>query len=105
MYKRQGYYLVKTENSPAEWSTGGTGGTPAVTVKGEWITDGSPKYFEGIPAGDYILEELEVPAGYLKNSMEIEVKPTGEVQGVELKNDHTRLEIFKYVQELSLIHI
>lgn len=26
-----------------------------------WITDEKPKYFEGIPVGDYILEELETP--------------------------------------------
>ena len=35
--------------------------TPVV-VTAEWITDGKPKYFEGIPAGDYILEEIEAQA-------------------------------------------
>ena len=44
------------------------------SVTAMWITDGKPKYFEGIPVGDYILEELETPGGYIPASMEITVE-------------------------------
>ena len=65
----------------------------------EWITYGKPKYFEGIPAGDYILEEIEAAGGYVRNSMNIEVQKTGEVQTFHMKNDHTKLEVFKYCKD------
>ncbi|MBQ6856361.1 MAG: hypothetical protein IJO13_04575, partial [Lachnospiraceae bacterium] len=64
-----------------------------------WWTDGRAKYFEGIPAGDYILEELETPEGYLPASMEITVNPISELQSFVLKDDHTKLEILKYEED------
>ena len=108
-----GYYLEKTENTPASWTVENPEDNTPVVVTAEWITDGKPKYFEGIPAGDYILEEIEAAGGYVRNSMNIEVQKTGEVQTFHMKNDHTKLEVFKYCKDeygsmvplLSLIHI
>ncbi len=92
----KGYYLVKAETTPAKWTVERSSDNEPVTVSADWITDGNPKYFEGIPAGDYILEELKAEDGYVRSSMELTIKATGEVQTVNLKNDHTKLEIYKY---------
>ena len=92
----KGYYLAKAETTPAKWTVENSSDNEPVTVSADWITDGNPKYFEGIPAGDYILEELEAADGYVRSSMELTIKATGEVQTVNLKNDHTKLEIYKY---------
>lgn len=72
-----------------------------VSVTAMWITDGKPKYFEGIPVGDYILEELETPGGYIPASMEITVEETGNLQSFVLKDDHTKLEVFKLERNVS----
>lgn len=97
----KGYYLVKAEDTPARWTVESTEDNSPVTVTADWITDGSPKYFEGIPAGDYILEEQKAPSGYIRSSMEIEVRPSGEVQTFDLKDDHTKLEVYKYYKDSS----
>ncbi|MFR5733967.1 MAG: hypothetical protein ACLUD2_20725 [Clostridium sp.] len=57
----KGYYLVKKGNTPAVWNTEDPVDNHPVPVTAQWITDGRPMYFEGIPAGDYILEELKTP--------------------------------------------
>jgi hypothetical protein len=95
----KGYYYVKAESTPAEWTVENTADNATVRIVADWITDGTPKYFEGIPAGDYILEEIEAAGGYVRSSMELTVKATGEVQTVNLKNDHTKLEIYKYYKD------
>ncbi len=95
----KGYYLIKTETTPAEWTVERTADNAPVRVLADWITDGTPKYLEGIPAGDYILEEIEAPGGYIRTSMEVTIQATGEVQTINLKNDHTKLEIYKYYEE------
>ncbi len=92
----RGYYLIKAENTPAKWTVENTADNTPVTVTADWITDGTPKYFEGIPAGDYILEEEEAASGYVRSSMEVEIKESGEVQTINVKNDHTKLEVYKY---------
>ncbi len=92
----KGYYLEKSENTPATWTVENSADNSPVTVTADWITDGSPKYFEGIPAGDYILEELVAASGQIRTTMDLEVLSTGEVQTFNLKNDHTKLEIYKY---------
>lgn len=92
----KGYYFVKKEETPAVWIVENPVDNSPISVTGLWITNEKPKYFEGIPAGDYILEELEMPAGYLPASMEITVKPTEKLQSFMLKDDYTKLEIFKY---------
>ncbi|PJJ29847.1 SpaA isopeptide-forming pilin-related protein [Lacrimispora celerecrescens] len=95
----KGYYFVKTESKAAEWTIENKADNSPVQMIADWITDGTPKYFEGIPAGDYILEEIDAAVGYVRNSMELTVKATGEVQSVNLKNDHTKLEVFKYYED------
>lgn len=92
----KGYYLIKAESKPAEWTVENSVDNAPVRIVADWITDGTPKYFEGIPAGDYILEEAEVGGGYVRSSIELTVKATGEVQTINLKNDHTKLEVYKY---------
>ncbi|GLB27171.1 hypothetical protein LXJ15735_34120 [Lacrimispora xylanolytica] len=92
----KGYYLVKAEDKPAEWTVENTEDNAPVRIVADWITDGKAKYFEGIPAGDYILEETEAASGYVRTSMEITVKAAGDVQTFDLTNDHTKLEVYKY---------
>lgn len=95
----KGYYLEKAEQTPATWQVENPADNTKTTVTGDWVTDGSAKYFEGIPAGDYILEELSAAGGYVRNQMDIEVTPTSETQVFNLKNDHTKLEVFKYYED------
>ena len=97
----KGYYFVKTEETPAVWNSEDPVDNHKVSVTAMWITDGKPKYFEGIPVGDYILEELETPDGYLPASMEITVEETGNLQSFVLKDDHTKLEVFKLERNAS----
>ena len=42
----KGYYLVKAEDQPAQWTVENTADNAPMTVTADWITDGSPKYFE-----------------------------------------------------------
>lgn len=90
-----GWYLVKTGNQPATW-TGTDGKNNPVTCTARWTSADSPFYLEGIPSGYYILEELQAPSGYVRSTAWLEIKETGEVQTFQIKNDHTKLEIFKY---------
>ena len=76
----KGYYLVKAEETPAVWNSEDPVDNRKASVTAMWITDEKPKYFEGIPVGDYILEELETPGGYIPASMEITVEETGNLQ-------------------------
>lgn len=92
----KGYYLRKLEQTPAVWMTQDAVDNHPVEVTGRWITEKGPKYFEGIPCGDYILEELSAPLGYLKSSTEVTVEETEELQSFILKNDHTKLEVYKF---------
>ena len=95
----KGYYMCKAEETPACWNVENPVDNSPVKVQAMWITGKTPEYFEGIPAGDYILEELDTPKGYIPERMEITVKPTSELQSFVLKNDHTKLEIFKYEKD------
>lgn len=95
----KGYYFVKTENTPAQWTVESSADNTPVMITADWITDGTPQYFEGIPAGDYILEEAEAPGGYIRSSMELIIQATREVQTINLKNDHTKLEVYKYYED------
>lgn len=92
----KGYYLRKTEDTPASWYLEENVEEEPIFIEAVWISGNTPKYFEGIPAGDYVLEEMEVPDGYVPSSMEITVQEISELQSFILKNDHTKLEISKY---------
>lgn len=74
-----GYYLEREDQEPVVWTTGST-----------------PEYFENLEAGDYILEELDTPEGYVPSNMEFCVKAAPELQSFIMKNDHTKLEVIKY---------
>lgn len=63
-----------------------------------WISDGSAHRIEYIPVGRYILRELSAPyeLGYVKaEDVAFEVRDTGIVQKVEMKDDHTKIDIYK----------
>lgn len=95
----KGYYLKKAELTPAVWTVESPVDNHPVEVTARWITDGKAIYFEGIPSGDYILEELDAPPGYGKRSIELTVEETEKLQSFVLKNDHTKLEIYKYEED------
>lgn len=68
-------------------------------VDGKPIETKKPHWIDHIPIGDYILEESIVPYkdGYVKSeSVEIEVKESGNVQTAFMEDDYTALEIKKY---------
>ncbi len=92
----KGYYLEKEELSPACWYTEGDVDNHPVLVEAVWITEKTPKYFEGIPVGDYILEERWTPEGYIPASMEITVQECADLQSFIFENEHTKIEVFKY---------
>lgn len=77
-----GYYLEKSESLPVK----------------AWITAKVPWYTEGLLAGDYILEEVVTPeyGGYIRNSIELYIRRTGEVQSFVMEDDHTKVEFMKY---------
>lgn len=50
----------------------------------------------GIPAGDYILGEIETPPGYLTNQMEVEIQETSKLQLITMQEDHIKTAFFKY---------
>lgn len=67
-------------------------------IVAEWVTDGAPHYMERIPMGTYTLTETMAPTeqGYVRaESVTFEVGPTGDIQRVEMKDDFTKVEIFK----------
>ena len=64
----------------------------------EWITDGSEHVIEYMPVGEYTLVEIQAPTkdGYVHaEDVKFEVKETGEIQTVEMKDDHTKVVISK----------
>ena len=95
----KGYYLKKADEQIFTWeATDSTVSHPHI-LRGEWWTDGNPIYLEGIPAGDYLLEELSAPEaqGYVKAApLEIQVEDTDEVQSFVMADDHTKVEFSKY---------
>lgn len=69
---------------------------------GEFITFNStkPLYLEGIPKGKYLIEEINTPAGYVTmKPKEFEIKEVEDVQTFIFNDDHTKLEINKFINE------
>lgn len=93
----KGYYLEKTGLLPFRYlSTEHTAGEKK-ELTARWMTKESPVYAEGIPVGDYILEELRTPAGFVAGApLEVEIENTPQVQQFVMYNDHTKVEIEKY---------
>ena len=57
----KGYYLVKTQDTPLVWEDSNSTASNPVWNTAEWHSENEPAYFERIPAGDYLLEEIETP--------------------------------------------
>lgn len=92
-----GYYLEKAEEMPASWSIF-DGENRKKKFIAEWEVGKIPKYLEAIPKGDYILEEIEAPPGFIRSSMEVVIKESETLHYLSLPNDHTKVEIFKYTE-------
>ena len=62
----------------------------------EWETDGKPHRISKMKVGKYKLIEEIAPDGYvIANEVEFEVKATGEVQKVVMKDDTTKVKVQK----------
>ncbi|MDY6037480.1 MAG: SpaA isopeptide-forming pilin-related protein [Eubacterium sp.] len=62
----------------------------------KWISTDKPHFIERMPVGKYILKEKVHPDGYLfASEIQFEVKETGEVQTVTMKDDYTKIDISK----------
>ena len=60
----------------------------------EWITDGKEKIIEKLPAGKYILKELECPKEYtLAEDIEITVDEKNETKKIVMYDDIARVRI------------
>ncbi len=91
----QGYYLEKKSDAPASWTVL-TGENQKKTVTARWTTGSAPFYLEGVPAGDYILEEESAPPGYLPASRPVQINALAELQFFELAEDHVKTGFYKY---------
>ena len=68
----------------------------------EWVTDEEPHRIHAIPAGDYILREIEAPKGqgYVRaEDLNFRVEEAEEVQEVNLQEDSTKVEVDKLDRE------
>lgn len=62
----------------------------------EWVSTDKPHMFEKLPVGKYVLSEKLPAAGYTTaEDIPFEIKDTGEIQKVILKDDVTKLQIIK----------
>ena len=61
-----------------------------------WVSEDQPHYIEMLPIGEYTLHEEAAPEGYLTaEDVPFEVRDTGEIQKVSMKDEATRVEITK----------
>lgn len=62
----------------------------------KWTSGNEPHLIERMPVGKYTLKETAHPDGYLLASeIQFEVKETGEVQKIVMKDDYTKIDISK----------
>ena len=90
-----GWHVEKTEDHPFIYLTCDGENQPS-RVSAMWTTKEHPLWLEGIPSGVYLLEESDAPSGYIRTSVPVEIRKTGEVQTIFAADDHTKLEIYKY---------
>lgn len=93
-----GYYLEKKGELPANWTVLDERNQKK-TVTAKWTVGKTPMVWEGIPAGDYILEEIETPPGYLTNQIEVEIQETSKLQLITMQEDHIKTAFFKYEEK------
>jgi uncharacterized surface anchored protein len=61
-----------------------------------WVSTDEPHFISAIPEGNYILRETIAPDGYLlADDVAFAIEPTGEVQGVVMYDDVTKLDVSK----------
>ena len=74
-------------------------GDVAETIYGErleWISGTEPKEILGLPAGTYILREVQAPDGYaIAEDIEFTVSSDGTVTNVVMKDEQTQVQIIK----------
>ncbi len=93
-----GYYLEKMEDTPAQWDVlDGENGIHTYTA--QWTAGDTPAYLEAVPKGDYILEEIHTPPGYIPASKWVSISGARGLHHIALPNDHTKLEILKYEEK------
>ena len=94
-----GSHLEKTSSTPFTYHSSNWKQSAPLSdiVTCQWTIGTAPVYLEGLPQGEYILEEISVPAGFVKAApVEITVGTETEVKEVVVNDDHTKLEIEKY---------
>lgn len=97
-----GWYLEKISPDAEPFQYLSTDSTPSnpIWVSAIWTTAAVPIYLEGLPEGDYILEEQSVPPGYVKSApLEVHITNTSQVQVFTMTDDHTKVEVEKYILE------
>ena len=93
----KGYYMVKTQDTPLVWEDSNSTASNPVWNTAEWVSGNEPAYFERIPAGDYLLEEIETPEGFVTaDPVEVTIGDQSEVEIACMKNDTTKVEIEKF---------
>ena len=66
----------------------------------EWLTGKEPEHFTALPAGTYVIREVEVPEGYqMMEPVEIVVLPTAELQTYTVRNYPIEIWIEKVDKE------
>lgn len=101
VYTADGYYLRRDPGAaPVEFESTENMAGALATITAEWTTGTVPIYVEGLPEGYYLLEERSTPSGFVTSPpVEVYVTNTKEVQIFPMHDDHTKVEVEKYVQE------
>ena len=95
-----GYYLEKKGELPANWTVLDERNQKK-TVTAKWTVGKTPMAWEGIPAGDYILEEIETPLGYLTNQMRWKSGNKYNAAAHHDAEDHIKTAFFKYERRME----
>ncbi len=96
----EGTYLKKVGNTPLSYQDTGSQKGSQHMQTASWTTSETPLYIEGIPAGEYLLEEEETPEGFVTiDPVPVSIAPDRQVQTFLIYDDHTKLEIEKFTVE------
>jgi len=64
------------------------------------VDTSKPVYMEGLPAGNYIISEIQTPNGYITApDTKVKINEEKDVQLILISDDHTKLEIKKYYND------